>query len=63
MVEIILYNPNAAAAYAEAKRRLSCLSISLGTYADVKDPICDVIMSAAEDWAAATAWQPGLSDA
>jgi GrpB-like predicted nucleotidyltransferase (UPF0157 family) len=56
-------HPQAAAGYAEAKRRLAQLPIGVSTYAEVKDPICDVIMSAAEDWAAATAWQPGPPDA
>ena len=27
-------------------------------YVTIKDPVCDVIMSAAEEWAAATGWQP-----
>ena len=26
-------------------------------YYDVKDPVCDIIMEGAEDWAAATHWQ------
>jgi len=34
-----------------------------GVYADVKDPACDLIMVAAEDWAAATGWEVGASDA
>ena len=33
------------------------------TYADVKDPAVDLIALAAEDWAAATGWRPGPSDA
>lgn len=32
-------------------------------YYDVKDPVCDIIMGGAEDWAAATHWRPGPSDA
>ena len=48
----------AAAGYAEFKRRLAVLPIDSGTYADVKDPACDIIMSAAEEWAAATGWSP-----
>jgi GrpB-like predicted nucleotidyltransferase (UPF0157 family) len=50
--------PAAAAGYAEAKRRLVLLAIDTNTYADAKDPICDIIMAAAEDWAAHTAWRP-----
>ena len=30
--------------------------IDRGVYADVKDPACDLIFIAAEDWAAQTAW-------
>jgi GrpB-like predicted nucleotidyltransferase (UPF0157 family) len=50
--------PTTAAAYAELKRRLAALGIDRGTYADVKDPACDLIIAAAEQWAEATGWQP-----
>jgi GrpB-like predicted nucleotidyltransferase (UPF0157 family) len=56
-------HPQAADAYAELKRRLARELDDRGTYADVKDPACDLIVVAAEAWAAATAWQPGPSDA
>jgi GrpB-like predicted nucleotidyltransferase (UPF0157 family) len=50
-------HPAAAAGYAELKRRLAALpGIDTGVYADTKDPVCDIIMAAAEDWAARTAW-------
>lgn len=49
-------HPDAATAYAELKRRLAALGIDRGTYADVKDPACDLVMVAAEDWAARTGW-------
>lgn len=52
----------AAAAYAAVKRQLAGLSLETGVYADVKDPVCDLIMVAAEEWAAGTGWQPGPSD-
>jgi len=55
--------PAAAAAYAELKRRLAALGISRAVYADVKDPACDIIIAAAEDWAANSGWSPGPSDA
>ena len=32
-------------------------------YYAVKDPACDLIMAAAEEWARRTAWNPGRSDA
>ena len=31
-------------------------------YYDIKDPVCDIIHSSAEQWADATNWQPGPSD-
>jgi GrpB-like predicted nucleotidyltransferase (UPF0157 family) len=52
----------AVAAYAELKQRLAAELRDVGRYADVKDPACDLIMVAAEDWALATGWQPGPSD-
>jgi GrpB-like predicted nucleotidyltransferase (UPF0157 family) len=39
------------------------LELETGVYADVKDPVCDLIMVAAEEWASRTAWRPGPSDA
>jgi GrpB-like predicted nucleotidyltransferase (UPF0157 family) len=56
---------DAAAAYASLKTKLSELDPPLSpmTYADVKDPACDIIVAAAEDWADATNWEPGPSDA
>jgi GrpB-like predicted nucleotidyltransferase (UPF0157 family) len=56
-------HPASAAAYAELKRRLAAELTDSGTYADVKDPACDLIMQAAEAWAAAASWKPGPSDA
>ena len=55
-------HPVAAAAYAELKRRLAALGIDSGTYADVKDPACDLIMAAAEDWCVQTGWTAGPTD-
>ena len=52
-----------AAAYAELKRRLARALADEQTYPDVKDPAVDLIYFAAEDWAVATAWQPGPHDA
>jgi GrpB-like predicted nucleotidyltransferase (UPF0157 family) len=56
-------HPAAAAAYAELKRRLAALNINIGLYADVKDPACDIIMAAAEEWSALTGWSAAPSDA
>jgi GrpB-like predicted nucleotidyltransferase (UPF0157 family) len=55
--------PAAAAAYGELKRRLAPLFDNTGAYADVKDPACDLIAVAAEDWAHVTNWRQGASDA
>lgn len=56
-------HPAAAAAYAELKRRLADELRDVDRYAEVKDPACDLIIAAAEEWAVATGWQPGASDA
>jgi GrpB-like predicted nucleotidyltransferase (UPF0157 family) len=58
-------HPAVAAAYASLKTKLSELDPPLepGEYADVKDPACDIIIAAAEDWAERTGWKPAPSDA
>ena len=56
-------HPRSAAAYAELKRRLADNLRDLETYPDVKDPACDLIIAAAEDWAIVTGWQLGPSGA
>jgi len=54
---------DSAQAYAELKRRLGQHLGDPKTYPDVKDPAVDLIYFAAEAWAVATGWRPGLSDA
>jgi GrpB-like predicted nucleotidyltransferase (UPF0157 family) len=56
-------HPATAQAYAELKHRLAEHLADPRTYPEVKDPAVDLIYFAAEDWAAATHWQPGPSDA
>ena len=56
-------HPATAEAYGELKRRLAAELRNVGVYADVKDPACDLVIVAAEDWARATAWKAGPSDA
>ena len=56
-------HPRSAAAYAELKRRLVDNLRDPDSYPDVKDPACDLIIVAAEDWAAAIGWRLGPSDA
>jgi GrpB-like predicted nucleotidyltransferase (UPF0157 family) len=47
---------DAAEAYGQLKRRLAVLAPDTSTYADAKDPVCDLIMLSAETWAAETNW-------
>ena len=47
----------------EARRWPAQFGDDRDTYADVKDPVVDVLMAGAEAWAAATGWEPGPSDA
>jgi GrpB-like predicted nucleotidyltransferase (UPF0157 family) len=56
-------HPASAEAYAELKRRLAQHLADPQVYPEVKDPAVDLIYFAAEAWATATHWQPGLSDA
>ncbi len=51
-------HPAAAAAYAAVKRTLARYhAADIDAYVTIKDPVCDVIMSAAEDWAAKSGWE------
>ncbi|TMD62705.1 MAG: GrpB family protein [Chloroflexi bacterium] len=57
-------HPVAAGAYGEIKLALARYHPeNLDAYYDIKDPVCDVIWSAAEEWTRMTGWEPGLSDA
>ena len=50
-------HPLAAKAYGQAKVALAQHGpTDWDLYYDVKDPICDIIMAGAEDWAASTGW-------
>jgi GrpB-like predicted nucleotidyltransferase (UPF0157 family) len=56
--------PDAAGAYAQIKYALARLHPDdMDAYYDVKDPVCDLIIQAAEAWATQTGWEQGLSDA
>jgi GrpB-like predicted nucleotidyltransferase (UPF0157 family) len=51
-------------AYAEIKRQLArYFPVDLEAYYDIKDPVFDLLMAGANDWASSTHWQPGHSDA
>jgi GrpB-like predicted nucleotidyltransferase (UPF0157 family) len=56
-------HPTSASAYATFKQGLATLAPSIDVYADLKDPVCDLIYLAAEAWAASTDWRLGPSDA
>ena len=56
-------HPTAAEAYALFKQRLAAQGMDSSVYADIKDPVFDLILQAAEGWAARTGWQPAPSDA
>ncbi len=57
-------HPVTAGAYAEIKRALARYHpADMDAYYDIKDPVCDVIWSAAEEWVRMTGWEPGPSDA
>jgi len=57
-------HPAAAAGYGELKRRLALVAgADRDAYVDTKDPVCDIILAAAEEWASRAGWAPGPSDA
>ena len=51
-------HPMAAGGYANLKRILARFhGDDPDAYADIKDPVCDIIMQSAEEWARETGWQ------
>ncbi|WP_240167349.1 GrpB family protein [Streptomyces noursei] len=50
-------HPEAVPAYARFKQLLAEAVADLATYADVKDPVVDLVATVAEPWARATGWQ------
>lgn len=56
-------HPVASAAYAQIKTSLSQRHPDdVEFYYDIKDPLCDIVIDAAEDWARTSGWQMGPSD-
>ncbi len=56
-------HPASAEAYAQAKQALARLHPDdMDAYYAVKDPVCDIIMGGAEEWAKTTHWEQGPSD-
>jgi len=49
-------HPAAVPAYAAFKRGLADAVADLDTYTDVKDPVVDLVIAAAETWASETGW-------
>lgn len=57
-------HPVASAAYALIKQSLSQRhSDDVDFYYDIKDPLCDIVIEAAQDWVKMTGWQMGPADA
>ena len=57
-------SPGTATSYSLIKTELAKRDEDdVNAYYAVKDPVCDLIMDAAERWASATGWLPGPSDA
>ncbi|MEE1802200.1 GrpB family protein [Streptomyces sp. NPDC101062] len=54
-------HPEAVPAYARFKRVLAGAVPDLATYADVKDPVVDLVVAVAEPWARATGWRPSAT--
>ena len=56
-------NPQSAEAYARVKQQLARYHADdIEAFCDIKDPVCDLILFAAEEWAKEITWQPGPSD-
>lgn len=56
-------HPLASAAYAQLKMHLSRRHPEdVEFYYNIKDPLCDIVIDAAEDWAQVTGWRMDLSE-
>ena len=56
-------HPRVAEAYRRVKSALALHHPdNQDAYYDVKDPVCDLIIGGAEEWATFTGWEPGPSD-
>jgi len=51
-------HPLAVSAYSQFKLALASIVDDLEVYTDIKDPVVDLVVVAAEDWAEATGWTP-----
>ncbi|MBW6434887.1 GrpB family protein [Actinoplanes hulinensis] len=53
-------HPHAVPAYARFKSVLGEAVGDLEVYTEVKDPVVDLVVTVAEEWAAATGWSPSV---
>jgi GrpB-like predicted nucleotidyltransferase (UPF0157 family) len=51
-------HPDSVPAYGEFKRGIAGIAADTDTYADVKDPVVDLVINVAETWAAEVGWTP-----
>jgi GrpB-like predicted nucleotidyltransferase (UPF0157 family) len=51
-------HPLAVAAYARFKAELASAVVGLAVYTEIKDPVVDLVVAAAAEWAGKTGWQP-----
>ena len=56
-------HPQAVIAYSAIKRSLAAAIPDLDTYAEVKDPIVDLVIVIAEEWAMETGWSTSIRPA
>ena len=56
-------HPQAVIAYSAIKRSLAAAIPDLDTYAEVKDPIVDLVIVTAEEWAVETGWSTSTEGA
>jgi GrpB-like predicted nucleotidyltransferase (UPF0157 family) len=62
--DFLRHSGDAARAYEEIKLQLAKrFRDDVESYYDIKDPAFDLIMAGAREWAKATGWDPGPSDA
>ncbi|GAB7040141.1 MULTISPECIES: GrpB family protein [Catenuloplanes] len=51
-------HPAAIPAYARFKQQLAAVVADVAVYTDLKDPVVDLVIVSAEQWAEATGWAP-----
>lgn len=55
-------HPDAVPAYGRFKLTLADAVHDLGTYTDIKDPVVDLVVAAADQWSRDTGWRPHGSE-